>query len=283
MRHFPKPGRWLRRLALGAVLAALLVYATVAGVLWSVQRDLIYPGSRGLVKGSRERPAEVAEIRLGTADGETLRALWRPPAPGCGVVVSFHGNASQPERPAARFVRDPWQRHGWGLLAVAYRGYPGSTGRPSEAGLIADGLAAVAEVERRVPGAPVLLHGHSLGTAVAVAVAAERPHLGLYLEAPFASMTAMARLRFPAIPAFLLRDPWRSDLRIAGVAGPIVIVHGGADPVVPLSQGERLARAAPNGTRFIVVEGDHVSLLGREDGPAEALFRAAMPPGCKAG
>ncbi|MEH3146087.1 MAG: alpha/beta hydrolase [Methylobacterium frigidaeris] len=283
MRRFPKPGRVLRRLALGALLAVLLLYGTVAAVLWFVQRDLIYPGARGLVKDARDRPAQVTEIAVGTPDGETLRALWRPPSPGCGVVVSFHGNASLPERPARRFVRDPWRSHGWGLMAVAYRGYPGSTGRPGEAGLIADGLAAVAEVERRAPGAPVLLHGHSLGTAVAVAVAAERPHLGLYLEAPFSSMSAMARLRFPAIPTFLLRDPWPSDRRIAGVAGPILIVHGDADPVVPFASGRALAQAAPSGTRFVAVRGDHVSLLGQEDGVAEPLFRAGMPAGCEAG
>ncbi|ACL55401.1 alpha/beta hydrolase [Methylobacterium nodulans] len=268
---------------LGLLLAPVALYGAVGAALWALQRDLIYPGARGLLHGRRDPPPGVETISIRTADGETLRALWRAPAPGCGIVVSFHGNASMPEMHAERFVRDPWAAHGWGLIAIAYRGYPGSTGRPSESGLIADGLAALAEAGRRAPGTPALLHGHSLGTAVAVAVAAEHPPLGLYLEAPFDSMTAMARMRFPFLPTALLRDPYRSDRRIGAVTGPIVIVHGDDDPVIPTKFGLRLARAAPAGTRFEVVEGDHVTLLGRKDAEAEALFRAKLPAGCVAG
>ncbi|MFE1600723.1 alpha/beta hydrolase [Methylobacterium sp. ID0610] len=267
----------------GVLLVPVALYCAAGAGLWLFQRNLIYPGAHGIVKGRREPPPGVESIAVRTADGETLAALWRAPAPGCGLVVSFHGNASVPAMHAERFLGGPWAAHGWGFLAVAYRGYPGSTGRPSESGLIADGRAAVAEAGRRAPGSPVLLHGHSLGTAVAVAVAAERPHLGLYLEAPFDSMVAMARLRFPLMPSLLLRDTFRSDARIRAVTGPIVIVHGDADPVIPTQFGRRLAHAAPTGTRFAVVAGDHVSLLGREDSAAEALFRARVPAGCIAG
>ncbi|ACA16710.1 conserved hypothetical protein [Methylobacterium sp. 4-46] len=265
------------------VAAATLLVAALPPGLVAVQRRMIYPGASFTYDALPAPPEGTAAIRVPTADGEILRALWRPPAPGCGVVVTFHGNASLPERHAARFAAGPWRARGWGLLALAYRGYAGSTGRPSERGLVADGLAALAEAARRAPGAPVLLHGHSLGTAVAVAVAATRPHLGLYLEAPFDSMLSMARLFFPALPAFVLRDTWRSDARIGAVAGPILIVHGDADPLIPLALAERLARAAPPGTRFLPVPGDHVSLLGQRDAEAEALFRAAIPAGCVAG
>jgi pimeloyl-ACP methyl ester carboxylesterase len=104
------------------------------------------------------------------------------------------------------------------------------------------------------------------------------------LEAPFDSMTAMARLHFPYLPAALLRDTYRSDRLIGAVTGPILIVHGDADPVIPAKYGRRLADAAPEGTRFAVVPGDHISLLGTRDAEAEALFRARIPaPGCVAG
>ncbi|WP_407527698.1 alpha/beta hydrolase [Methylobacterium oryzisoli] len=268
---------------LAFLLVPLVVYAVVVGVFWVLQRDLLYPGAGAARAALRfAAPPSTEAIRIPTADGETLHALWRPPAPGCGVVVTFHGNASVPESHAARFVRAPWQ--GWGVLAVAYRGYAGSTGRPSEAGLLADGRAALAAAQARAPGAPLLLHGHSLGAALAVAMAAAHPHLGLYLEAPFDSMIAMARLHFPYLPAALLRDTYRSDRLIGAVAGPILIVHGDADPVIPTKFGWRLAQAAPAGTRFRVVPGDHVSLLGKQDREAEALFRARIPaPGCVAG
>lgn len=272
-----------RPLVLALLLVPLAVYAVVVGAFWVFQRDLLYPGATGARASPRfAPPAGTEPIRIRTADGETLHALWRAPAPGCGLIVTFHGNGSVPESHAARFVRAPWRD--WGVLAVAYRGYAGSTGRPSETGLLADGRAALAEARARAPGAPLLLHGHSLGAAVAVAMAAGHPHLGLYLEAPFDSMTAMARLHFPYLPAALLRDTYDSDRLIGAVTGPILIVHGDADPVIPAKYGRRLADAAPKGTRFAVVPGDHVSLLGTRDAEAEALFRARIPaPGCVAG
>ncbi|GJD48202.1 hypothetical protein OPKNFCMD_0918 [Methylobacterium crusticola] len=269
-------------LAVGILVAAGLLYGAVAAAFWWNQRALLYPGAGVPAPAAWPGlPGDVAAIRIATPDGETLHALWRAPRPGGGVVLSFHGNASFPEAHALRFADGPWARRGWGLLAPAYRGYAGSTGRPTEAGLIADGLAALAELRRRAPGAPVLLHGHSLGAAVAVAVAA-RAGLrgGLYLEAPFDSMTAMARHHARFLPACLLADTYRSDRIIGAVPGPILIVHGDADPVVPTKFGARLALAAPAGSRFLVVPGDHVSILGARDAEAEALFSAAgAPPG----
>ncbi|AWN36670.1 alpha/beta hydrolase [Methylobacterium radiodurans] len=259
--------------------AAVVLCAGLVGILALAQRRLIYPGAYQDVAsvGERAAPAGTEAITVGTADGERLHALWRAPRPGCGVVVSFHGNASMPEFHAERFAADPWRAAGWGVLAPAYRGYPGSTGAPSEEGLIADGLAAVAEARARAPGAPVLLHGHSLGAAVAVAVAARLPPAGapagLYLEAPFDSLVSAARVHFPAAPGWLLRDTYRSDARIAGLRGPILIVHGTDDPVVPERLGRRLAEAGK--ARFEALPGDHVSILGARDKEAVALFGGA--------
>jgi fermentation-respiration switch protein FrsA (DUF1100 family) len=170
------------------------------------------------------------------------------------------------------------------VLAIAYRGYPGSTGSPSEGGLIADSDAAYREIAARAPGAPVLLHGHSLGAAVAVAVARRVPHLGLYLEAPFDSLAAVAAGRFPYLPTgLLLRDSFRSDDRIAAAGAPVLIVHGALDRVVPVAHAQRLAERAGPRAKLEIVEGDHVSILGERDAEAEALFRPAgvSTPPCR--
>ena len=267
------------RFVLAAVLA---LYGSAVGLLALFQRHLIYPGAFRAVAAQpeREAPEGTSAIVVETDDGERLFGFWRPPDPGCGVVLTFHGNASRPEPHAARFVGGPWRTHGWGVLAIAYRGYPGSTGAPSEAGLIADGLAAHRAVTARAPDAAILLHGHSLGTAVAIAVAERVPHLGLYLEAPFNALDHLVRLKFPYVPNWFLRDTFRSDLRIAKASGPVLIVHGTDDPVVPLKHAHKLAEAAGPPARMVVVAGDHMSILGTQDAEAEAGFRPRGPDAC---
>jgi fermentation-respiration switch protein FrsA (DUF1100 family) len=269
------------RLLASLVATAFLGLAVLATTLLTVfQRHLIYPGafrSQAPAPG-RPPPTGTEAISLPTADGERLLGFWRAPEPGCPVVLSFHGNGSRPEPAAARFAGGLWRKAGWGVLAIAYRGYPGSTGSPSEAGLIADGQAAYAWIQARVPGTPVLLHGHSLGAAVAVALAETRLHLGLYLEAPFDSLSAIVAGRFPFLPTgLLLRDTFRSDARIAAGGGPLVIVHGRDDPVVPLAHAERLAAQAGPRARLMVIPGDHVSILGTRDREAAALFQPNDP------
>lgn len=267
------------RLLLSLLLTVpLALYAVVLLLLGVFQRHLIYPGAfrSPAPASSREAPAGTQAISLETADGERLLGFWRPPAPGCAVVLSFHGNGSRPEPAAARFAGAPWRDRGWGLLAIAYRGYPGSTGSPSEDGLIADAAAAYGAIAARAPGASVLLHGHSLGAAVAVAAAASVPHLGLYLEAPFDSLAAVAAACFPYLPTgLLLRDTFRSDERLGQAGGPVLIVHGTRDRVVPLSHARRLAERGGARVRLVVLDGDHVSILGAQDAEAEALFRPA--------
>ena len=270
------------RLVLVVLSASMLLTASAMAALFILQRRLIYPGAfRGIEPTAvLAVPPGTGRILLTTADGERLHALWRPPAPGCGVVVSFHGNGSRPEPHAERFAADPWDAAGWGLLAPAYRGYPGSTGEPSEDGLIRDGLAAVAAVAERAPGAPILLHGHSLGAAVGVAVAERMPAIGLYLEAPFDSMTHTVRLHVPLAPSWLLRDTYRSDLRIRAGTTPVLIVQGRDDMVVPAKLALLLARAAGPRARVELVPGDHVSILGVRDREAAALFGRGLVPAC---
>jgi fermentation-respiration switch protein FrsA (DUF1100 family) len=270
------------RILLLLLAAAALVYLAALTALAVFQRRLIYPGADGKGESTigRFTPPGTEPITLTTEDGERLFALWRAPRPGCGVIVSFHGNGSRPEPHAARFAANPWRDAGWGLLAPAYRGYPGSTGTPSEDGLIRDGHAAVAAALERAPGSPILLHGHSLGAAVAVAMAGRIASIGLYLEAPFDSLAHAVRLHVPLAPSWLLRDTYRSDLRIRGGTEPVLIVQGTDDPVVPAKLARVLAAAAEPRARFELMPGDHVSIFGVRDREAEAQFRGSVGPSC---
>jgi fermentation-respiration switch protein FrsA (DUF1100 family) len=256
------------------VAAVIGLWLTVALVVFASQRNIVFP--RHLlppVSRLDTLSRDVQEVTVDTADGERLYGLWKPPAPGCSVVVSFHGIASIPGWAAERFSNGPWADHGWGVLAIAYRGYPGSTGTPSETGLLEDGNAALAFVQKTAPGSPILVHGHSLGTGVAIAMAATHEVVGAYLEAPYASLLSLAKRQFQYLPGFLMRDPMRSDLRIGQVRAPILAVHGKQDPVIPVASArEIIAKASPS-SHLVEVDGDHVSILGQADEEAEPKFR----------
>jgi len=268
-------------LRIAAVLAGLVFVAWLAviGALFAMQRKLLYPASHVAQNDDWGAPG-VSRVVVVTADGERLRGYWKPPAAGGSVVVTFHGNGSSVVTHARRFAEPPWSTNGWGFLAIAWRSYPGSTGSPSEAGLLADGEAAVAFVERE-SAAPMLFHGHSLGTGVAVAMAARHKSKGLYLEAPYDSMTAVAQGHYPYAPGFILLDTFRSVDRIADVASRVLAIHGLADVVIPPQRGLALVAAAQPGGRFIGLAGiDHNDGFAVRDAVAEALFRplAAVEP-----
>lgn len=272
----PLPGR-ARLVRYGKIIAAtaVLTYGFCLFLVYSIQNYAIFPGQllRSFAPAFVAAPG-VQAISFETADGEHLFGYYSPPKPGGGIVVTFHGNGGFPEHHAVRFQNASWAGRGWGFLCVTYRGYSRSSGQPSEAAALRDGDAVVAYAQAQAPGAPILFHGHSLGAAVATAMAARHPNIGLYLEAPFVSMQAMARTRFPIFPTDqLLHDTFRSDLRIPAVTSPIVIVHGRDDSIVPFASGEALAAATGGRARFVALPGEHMEIFGKDDGEAEPFFR----------
>ena len=171
---------------------------------------------------------EAEEHVLTTADGEKV-IVWHVPAkPGHPVVLYFHGNGDFLAGFFGRF-RD-LIADGTGLVALSYRGYAGSSGQPSEQGLLLDAAAAYAFTTARYGADRIVVWGFSLGTGVAVALAAEHPVGKLILEAPYTSTLDVAAVvcsdscRF----GWLMRDQFHSDQRIARVTAPLLIMHGAA-------------------------------------------------------
>jgi fermentation-respiration switch protein FrsA (DUF1100 family) len=262
------------------VLVALGLWLAVVGVLWLSQRSLMYPAwTIPADVASAPAPDGLTTVSIETADGEVLRGLWRPPVPEAPLVVTFHGNAATPTPYARRFATEsPWRDLGTGVLAVAFRGYPGSTGKPGEAGLLTDADAAIAFARARAPGARLVLHGHSLGAAVAVAAATLHEVDLLYLEAPFLSATRMVAERYPFAPTALLTDTYRSDERLpAARARAVLVTHGGRDDVVPIGQGEALSRLRLGAEFLAFPDEDHVSILGAGDGRAAEILDTPAP------
>ena len=256
-------------------------YAVFVGGVYAVQREIVFPRHfLNAVPFLSMVGGEFEHITLETADGERLKAYWKPPVGLAPVVVSFHGNGSLPEPLAVRFGGAPWSDAGYGVLAFAYRGYPGSTGTPTEGGLLLDGEAALDFVAERAPLNPIVLHGHSLGTGVAVAMSERHPSLALVLEAPFSSLPDVVAATMPYLPGFLMQDRFPSIERIThSQAQTIIVTHGLRDRIVPFSLGQRLFESAPHGTFLAVNEADHLTIRGIRDGEILDLLRNANTAG----
>ena len=221
------------------LITALVGYGIVVAAAYFAQRALMYFPDKTRTAPAVAGLPQAEEIVLTTSDGERLIAWHVPPRGDKPVVLYFHGNGAALRERALRFaaiVAD-----GTGLLALSYRGYGGSTGAPSEAGLLRDGEAAHVFATARYLAERLVLYGESLGTGVAVALAAEHAVGKVVLEAPFTSAIDIGAAAYPLLPVrLLMHDRFRSDERIGKVSVPVLILHGGRDEVVPIAYGERL-------------------------------------------
>ncbi|EJN15284.1 hypothetical protein PMI42_01161 [Bradyrhizobium sp. YR681] len=237
-----------------AIVAAALYLAGLV-LLYVKQRDMLFP----IPTTERKAPAaagfpQAEEHILTTSDGEKV-IVWHVPArPGRPVVLFFPGNGDFLAGRVSRF--DGIVADGTGLVALSYRGYAGSTGAPSEQGLLRDAAAAYAFTTERYDAARIVAWGFSLGTGVAVALASGHPVGRLILEAPYTSTAEVAGALLRIVPVrLLMRDQFRSDERIAGVAVPLLIMHGTDDPAIPIAFGERLFALAREPKKLVRLSG----------------------------
>jgi uncharacterized protein len=226
-------------------------YAGGVAALFLLQRAVLFP----IPSSARIAPAEagfpdVEEHILTTADGEKI-IVWHVPAkPGRPVILYFHGNGDYLAGFFPRF--HDFIADGTGVVAPAYRGYSGSSGSPSEEGLIADAVAAYGFANARYNPDRIVAWGFSLGSGVAVALAAGHPVSKLILEAPYSSIADVAASAFPIFPVrLLIKDAFRSDLRIARVRTPLLFMHGARDATIPIVFGERLFALANEPKQFV--------------------------------
>ncbi|MCK1715497.1 MULTISPECIES: alpha/beta hydrolase [unclassified Bradyrhizobium] len=234
-------------------IVLLLVTGYLAGltVLYVRQREMLFP----IPTAARTTPAaagfpEAEEHVLTSSDGEKV-IVWHAPAkPGRSVVLYFHGNGDSLAGLVGRFKAIT--ADGTGLVALSYRGYAGSSGAPSEQGLLLDAAAAYAFTSARYAAERIIVWGFSLGTGVAVAVASEHPVGKLILEAPYTSAVDVAASLYRFVPVrLLMRDPFRSDERVARVTVPLLVMHGTDDLVISIVFGERLFALAHEPKQFV--------------------------------
>ncbi len=235
-------------IGVGSVLiAGCLGWLACVTLLWLFQDRLVFPASVApLVEPPERGGVQFRVAELSVPDGLILRFIHAPPAGKKPVILFFHGNGGRADSEAPGLV--PLARRGFGIVASEYRGYAGNPGAPSERGLVADGAATVAWIQRRYPDSPVVLWGESLGTGVAVRLAAARPRdfSGVILDAPFTSLVEAGARQFPWVPVrTLIRHRFDSLSRMSRLTLPVLVVHGEADAVVPVAMGRAILAAAP--------------------------------------
>ncbi len=239
---------------------ALCLYGAAAAVMYTTQRSMMYFPDITHTTPAQADFAQADEIALTASDGVRSTAWFLAPQADYPVVLYFHGNGGALRYRVERFRK--LTSGGIGLMALEYRGYGGNGGSPSQQGLIADAAAAYAFVAARYPGRRIVPWGKSLGTGVAVAIAADKEVGRLILEAPFTSAAAVAAERYWYMPVrLLMKDQFRSDELIGKVKAPLLILHGVHDRTVPYRMGERLFALA-NQPKHIVrfLDGGHEDL-----------------------
>jgi fermentation-respiration switch protein FrsA (DUF1100 family) len=236
--------RAFARVLMWLVGVPLIAYLAVLTTLFVFQRQLLYFPDRSRPQLGILGQLRVREVQLTTADGLSLLSWYLPARDDRPVILYFHGNGGNIGH-RAEWVRR-FAREGYGVLMPEYRGYGGNPGKPTEGGFYQDALAAYNFLEHQgVAAGRVVLYGESLGSGVAVYLAATQQVGGLILESPYTSVAAVAQYHYPYVPAALLVwDRFDALSRIGEVKAPILVLRGGRDAIVPGRFSQALFDAA---------------------------------------
>ena len=277
-----RPVRCVRHL-MAIPVTVLVLGAGFLLLVWVLQRSLIYIPFREVPSPEEMGLTGVETVSLPTADGLALAGWFLPsPAPApSGTVIVFNGNAGN------RAYRAPLAaglvEQGYQVLLFDYRGYGENEGAPSERGLLADARAARAYLVGRpdVDATRLVYFGESLGSGVAVALAAEHQPAALVLRSPFTSLVDVGRFHYPFLPVrSLLKDRFDSIDAIGRVASPVLVVAGDGDRIVPVDQSRRLFDAIRGPGELLIIEGadhnDFALLAGDQMMAAVGRFLSAI-------
>lgn len=268
----------MKRLQRGALIGGVLLalaWGGAATFLYVKQGSIIYLPTRELARTPRDAGLPYEDLRLpvrrASGVNETLHAWWLPaPAPNGLSVLFLHGNARNMGAAGNADKISGLARAGFNVLTLDYRGFGRSDGdAPYEAALYEDAHAALEEFKRRVPEpARRILHGHSMGGAVAIELGSTHPgEFGAaFIEASFTSMAAMSTLNplYRALPIdALLTERFESARKIGALKLPVLFIHGTDDTRVPAAMSKQLFALAAEPKALILVEGaSHNNLHG---------------------
>jgi fermentation-respiration switch protein FrsA (DUF1100 family) len=228
-----------------------IIYVIILLVVVGLQREFLFQTVPYKRDSRSISDLEQSHFWLTTSDRERLDAIWLPNSNAdAAIILYLHGNAAnlrcREQRLKALVDLD------FSILAIDWRGYGASTGRPSQEGLLLDAETAYEWLAQRTNPSRIVVFAESIGTGVGIKLAAAHKVRALVLEAPYFSAVDLASRYLPFIPVrALMLDPLRSDLWIRDIRTNLLIQHGKQDRLIPFSQGERLFEIAPEPKRMI--------------------------------
>ncbi|MBY0355232.1 MAG: alpha/beta hydrolase [Rickettsiales bacterium] len=228
--------------------------------MWAAQRHLLYRPQTNIQAPTIYGLQDFEDLHLQSADGTHVQVWHRKARAGYPTIVYFHGNGGHLGGRAHyyKLLSDA----GFGILALSYRGYGSSEGRPSEEGFYQDARATMEYASTKTALKPhdIIIYGESIGTGVAVQMATEFPTAALVLQSPYTSVDAVAADKYPWIPThWLLKDHFDSLSKISKVHVPLLLFHGEKDTIVPIRLGKMLFEKANAPKRSIYLpEKGHV-------------------------
>ncbi len=236
------------------LLTLVAGYALLTLAVYLLQRDLVFAPSLQRVFPQDVGLIGVEEVTLITSAQQRLFSWFGRAKPSQPTILFFHGNGGSVSGRRGKIQQ--LMDKGYGVFMVGYPGYGGSEGSPSEDTFIdAAKLSLRYLLDTGIEASDIVIYGSSLGTAVAVQLAAEHVARALVLEAPMSSVREIAQSQYPFLPVeLLLKDPFLTVDYIARVQLPLLVVHGTADTVIPISSGRKLFEMANEPKIFHAVQ-----------------------------
>jgi pimeloyl-ACP methyl ester carboxylesterase len=267
-------GAYALRVLLVLVIICTTLWTGVVGCLWVNETRLVFQANRSRIIS----PVAYRDLlQLTTPDGVNLDAAALPADPPSAYWILFFPPAAGTIHGRLQSQLYELRALGYNVFAFDYRGFGRNRGRPSESGVYEDALTAYQYLvhERGVPASRIVLAGRSLGSAVAVELSTRVPSAGLLLLSALDSVPAAAARFYPWAPVHLLASlRFDAATKAARVRGPVVMVHGTRDRLIPIVAARAMFAELPEPKQFIETDGGH-NRAGFGDGAplADALRR----------
>ena len=229
-----------RNFLLEVIIGVILIYLSILVLLFIFQRNLMYLPEENNYSGDKIK-VDIEKVKINTSDNlDLLGWFHKKDLKKFKTILYFHGNAGKLENRIHKL--NHFKDMEVNFLIIAWRGFSGNKGKPSERGLYIDGNSATKWLKNLgLNEEDIILYGESLGTGIATEIAQNSNFAGLILETPFTSMVDAAKNVYPYIPVgLLLKDRYENYKKIKIINIPILVMHGEADQIVPFRMGKKI-------------------------------------------